>query len=861
MAKYTRSFQSKLHLITNDELKQALSSALFLSEAKIDPECSILASVDREQGEVVLSALKGLSYCNQNAPYDYYKRDLDTDTGSSCLILKDYALDGYGNEEPEQTEEETDYSGNDADYNEDYDYDDEDYDYYDAENYYLAAGILAGYLNKEYMELIEDDFVTMMDQDGKGFNMAIIDRETGLVAITTPQMEYMRDFYCLGHDGDEFIKEPYVSSCWERHISQIENAIRKTIGNDFDKAFINSDIPIPEHRKEEYMLKEYDFNNGEAFNQIITGETGCGKTYKAINDEIDAERKFAYIAPCRQLAYESFRYYANPERDMLSSGEIKINPGADGNFFGVFESMDPERLKEMGIDTLIIDEAHFIKDRERGKELSTLIAACRENDINMKLLTATQSFSLNDFEEVHLDARFKVPEKKEVSYEEAIANVEKGMQTLWFCGSIRDTEEMAQSLANQGINAAAMNSSLTPSERMKVQIAFENKEIQVVCTTNVLAQGVNFECENLIIEPDMFETPEQFQQKIGRLGRPGTLNGKNEVYYNVARHMPDVKKDENITKISKEERDNGFVQDDLERCIYEIKYGDEISYSEVKYCIPEFKEFAREFLDKKKQEQAIKEQVIKEERLNDMKDCKAILEKLTQLNQESVRLGDNCEEAAIRRFSSFVKDLGTASEWDVRDCSAITSELQEIYGTFTTSPVGHEAVDSHYHQSLDSAFELFMRKKAQFMEFVDKFNKGLEHQESLIIEKAEKEWQDYCNGDYLEQREKTERALNMIEQEQEALKEIILTNMRRPTQEMDKTLAKNAESSPDHIYAEKALECTLEEASISPENLVIFLEQEDCSAMNISLDQENEEIENEESPEENIEEDTDWGDR
>ena len=76
-----------------------------------------------------------------------------------------------------------------------------------------------------------------------------------------------------------------------------------------------------------------------------------------------------------------------------------------------------------------------------------------------------------------------------------------------------------------------MNSDMTPSERLKAQIDFENKNVQVICCTNVLAQGVNFECENLIILADFHETDEQFQQKLGRLGRPGTLAGKNEVYY------------------------------------------------------------------------------------------------------------------------------------------------------------------------------------------------------------------------------------------------------------------------------------------------------------------------------------------
>ena len=415
----------------------------------------------------------------------------------------------------------------------------------------------------------------------------ILDKETGLVALAYPVRYYDDDYYYEG------IEALYLDSLTESIIKDIEKDIDTSV-------FKKQELKISESIKKEYELTELDFNQGNAINQIITGETGCGKTYQAVNDEEASGRKFAYIAPCRQLAYETYRYYADPfkNKDKLSTGEVKINSDSDGNFYGVFESLTPEMIKEGQFDTLIIDEGHFVKDSERGGHLLSLIAACRESNINIKILTATQNFTLNDFEEIRLKSRFKVPEKVEISYDEAIANVSKRMQTLWFCGSIEDTENLAEILRSHGVKAVAMNSNMTPSERLEVQIAFEEGKIQVVCATNVLAQGVNFACENMVIEYDPFETPEQQQQKIGRLGRPGTLQDKNEVYYCVCNKMRDVEKDNNKTKIEKYCDNKEHIEDQLDLAIYRIKQNDKdtLYYNDIKYCIPEFQSWAQEFL-------------------------------------------------------------------------------------------------------------------------------------------------------------------------------------------------------------------------------------------------------------------------
>jgi len=51
--------------------------------------------------------------------------------------------------------------------------------------------------------------------------------------------------------------------------------------------------------------------------KIIEGKTGSGKTYYSINKAKELGL-FAYVAPCRQLAYEIFIDYSSKD-DKLST--------------------------------------------------------------------------------------------------------------------------------------------------------------------------------------------------------------------------------------------------------------------------------------------------------------------------------------------------------------------------------------------------------------------------------------------------------------------------------------------------------------------------------------------------------------
>lgn len=405
----------------------------------------------------------------------------------------------------------------------------------------------------------------------------------------------------------------------------------------------------------EQPFTDIDYNKTNAINQIITGETGCGKTYSAVNDEIDAGRSFIYMGPCRQLLYETYRKYADPREDGLSTGEVKYNTKNCRNLYAVYESVNEKMLDSGNFDTIIVDEAHFIKDADRGDGIMSIIASARERGMNIKLLTATQNFDLNDFEHIELKSKFEVPKKIEISMSEARENMMKGMPTLYFVRSIADSYEYAEQLQARGVKAIPINGDMTPSERLQAQIDFERGRATCAVSTNACAQGQNFTVANMIIEYDPFTTSEMLEQKIGRLGRPGTLPGIKEVYYATEMGRCEIRVPKIKTKIRKEEPDHSHIQEMFEQakneCLFsnirDFENCEPLDYNNVKYCIPEFVAWGKDYIDTHKDSKWI----------DDMRACEVIRKTLGVINDEQKKLKTIIIKDIIEREQKKQKDI------------------------------------------------------------------------------------------------------------------------------------------------------------------------------------------------------------
>lgn len=243
-------------------------------------------------------------------------------------------------------------------------------------------------------------------------------------------------------------------------------------------------------------------------NLVIIGGTGSGKTYKSIKIA-KALGRFIYVAPCRQLVYESAIKYGKKNVDSVSTGEININ-NQKGNFFGVYESLNSIKLSNY--HCLIVDEAHFINDYERGEALRAFIEKFKKIGVVL-LVTATKTFETpSGFEVMELKSLYEY-KKEFITVDEFFERAKQGIPSIIF--RARKTD------GHYSVSQAIITADTPPGLRLQTQIDFASGKITCIDCTNVLAQGLNFPAENILIEYNEHDTAELLHQKLGRLGRFG----------------------------------------------------------------------------------------------------------------------------------------------------------------------------------------------------------------------------------------------------------------------------------------------------------------------------------------------------
>ncbi len=274
----------------------------------------------------------------------------------------------------------------------------------------------------------------------------------------------------------------------------------------------------PAEFKERFEKLDYSLVPRNACARLYVGGTGCGKTYKAVTEHPNA----LIAVPTRQLAYEVYLDY--DQVDELHTGEVHIT-GAQ-SCVCVYENLSARMIERY--DYLIVDEAHFINDDERGVNLLRHIIEALAIGLPVILLTATDTISAELKARLNIRTTalkpFKKVEKVELNSLEQVKELaQEGKNILVFTKympSKEDVVEYADLLGVPAEKSAMISANVPTSERVLSQIRFKSGDIQLMVSTNVLAQGCNFPADIVIIEYNEYDSWELVNQKIGRAGRP-----------------------------------------------------------------------------------------------------------------------------------------------------------------------------------------------------------------------------------------------------------------------------------------------------------------------------------------------------
>ncbi len=265
---------------------------------------------------------------------------------------------------------------------------------------------------------------------------------------------------------------------------------------------------------------------------IIEWGTWSWKTYEAINKARQLGT-FMYLAPCRQLVYESFLKYKRAW-DTLSTWEIQVTQPWEYNneetsAFYVYESIT--NGSHLNYDTLIIDEAQFLCDYERWLQL---YSAIQNFPWNIFLVTATRTFSLDSLEEykqilLNSPQEFK---KEKIDENEFFYRVQQWEPSLIF----------HKYMNNCGIYWwATITANTLPYDRLITQLRFakwkrlgkkgQHRYPNLVEATNVVAQGLNFPATNVMIIDNEYDSYSTELQKLGRLWRRWLTDSNTRLTY------------------------------------------------------------------------------------------------------------------------------------------------------------------------------------------------------------------------------------------------------------------------------------------------------------------------------------------
>ena len=199
-----------------------------------------------------------------------------------------------------------------------------------------------------------------------------------------------------------------------------------------------------------------------------------------------------------------------------------------------------EVMRAMRIGAIAIDEAHCISDwghdfRPEYRQLAGL----RKHfpGVSMHAFTATATPKVRDdiirqlglVDPVELVGHFDRPNlvyrilPKDGATDRIASTLDRhrGEGAIVYCRSRSETERYAESLRKRGLDAGHYHAGMDASTRERVQRAFKDERLDVVCATVAFGMGIDRSNVRCVIHASLPASIEQYQQETGRAGRDG----------------------------------------------------------------------------------------------------------------------------------------------------------------------------------------------------------------------------------------------------------------------------------------------------------------------------------------------------
>ena len=199
-----------------------------------------------------------------------------------------------------------------------------------------------------------------------------------------------------------------------------------------------------------------------------------------------------------------------------------------------------ERLTELGMSRLAVDEAHCISHwghdfRPEYRQLGELRE--RRPDLPVQAFTATATPAVQrdiaeqlglrdplvlvgDFDRPNLTYRVR-PRRSIADQVLRVIRAHDGEGGIVYCLSRKDVESLSARLLAAGVRCAAYHAGLPAAERTRAQDGFQGEELDVIVATVAFGMGIDRPDVRFVVHASLPKGVEQYSQESGRAGRDG----------------------------------------------------------------------------------------------------------------------------------------------------------------------------------------------------------------------------------------------------------------------------------------------------------------------------------------------------